>query len=131
MKFVRLAVAALITAGTIPAQQSFDLVVYGGTAGGAMTAVAGARQGLKVVLVNPGRHIGGLVSGGLSGTDTGRKEVIGGLALEFYFRAGRYYNLERHLQELAWMPEPKVAEQIMRDMLKEKVKRVSLVEITG
>jgi len=70
-----------------------------------MTAVAGARQGLKTVLVNPGKHIGGMVSGGLSGTDTGRKEVVGGLSLEFYFRAGRYYGLDRHLQELAWMPE--------------------------
>ncbi|MBA3974516.1 MAG: FAD-dependent oxidoreductase [Candidatus Solibacter sp.] len=116
----------LLAAASAAAQQSYDLVVYGGSAGGVMTAVAAARQGLKVALVNPGRHIGGLVSGGLSGTDTGRKEVIGGLALEFYFRAGRYYNLDRHLQELAWMPEPKVAEQIMRDMLREN--NVTLIE---
>ncbi|MCW5962585.1 MAG: FAD-dependent oxidoreductase [Bryobacterales bacterium] len=112
-------VVLLLAALSLVAQQSYDLVVYGGTAGGAMTAVAGARQGLKVALVNPGKHIGGLVSGGLSGTDTGRKEVIGGLALEFYFRAGRHYDLQRHIQEIAWMPEPKVAEAIMRDMLKE------------
>jgi hypothetical protein len=116
----------LLAAGSLAAQQSYDLVVYGGSAGGVMTAVAGARQGLKVALVNPGRHIGGLVSGGLSGTDTGRKEVIGGLALEFYFRAGRYYNLDRHLQELAWMPEPKAAEAIMRDMLREN--KITLIE---
>lgn len=116
----------LLAAASAAAQQSYDLVVYGGSAGGVMTAVAGARQGLKVALVNPGRHIGGLVSGGLSGTDTGRKEVIGGLALEFYFRAGRFYNLDRHLQDLAWMPEPKVAEQLMRDMLREN--KVTLIE---
>jgi hypothetical protein len=109
----------LLAAASLVAQHRYDLVVYGGTAGGTMTAVAGARQGLKVALVNPGKHIGGLVSGGLSGTDTGRREVIGGLALEFYFRAGRHYGLDRHLQEIAWMPEPKVAEAIMRDMLKE------------
>jgi hypothetical protein len=109
----------LLAATSLVAQHRYDLVVYGGTAGGTMTAVAGARQGLKVALVNPGNHIGGLVSGGLSGTDTGRREVIGGLALEFYFRAGRHYGLDRHLQEIAWMPEPKVAEAIMRDMLKE------------
>jgi len=126
MKRIRLAVAAFCLAGTLCAQQSYDLVVYGGTAGGVMTAVAGARQGLKVALVNPGRHVGGLVSGGLSGTDTGRREVIGGLALEFYFRAGRYYELDRHLQELAWMPEPKVAERIMREMLQEQ--GVTLIE---
>jgi hypothetical protein len=101
------------------AQQSFDLVVYGGTAGGVMTAVAGSRQGLRTALLNPGKHVGGMVSGGLSGTDVGRREVIGGLALEFYMRAGGYYQLNRHLQEIAWMPEPKVAEAIMRQMLKE------------
>lgn len=116
----------LLAAVSATAQHKYDLVVYGGSAGGVMTAVAGARQGLKVALVNPGRHIGGLVSGGLSGTDTGRKEVIGGLSLEFYFRAGRHYGLDRHLQEIAWMPEPKVAEKIMRDMLRES--GVTLVE---
>ncbi len=112
---------ALIVLAALPAaaQQQFDLVVYGGTAGGVMTAVAGARNGLKTALLNPGRHIGGMVSGGLSGTDVGRREVIGGLSLEFYWRAGAHYQLNRHLQEIAWMPEPKVAEAIMRNMLKE------------
>ena len=99
------------------AMQENDLVVYGGTAGGVMTAVAGARHGLKTVLLEPGKHIGGMVSGGLSGTDVGRSEVIGGMALEFYWRAGRHYGLDRHLQQLAWMPEPGVAEKIMRQML--------------
>jgi predicted Rossmann-fold nucleotide-binding protein len=44
MNIVRLAAAALCVAGAVAAQQSYDLVVYGGTAGGVMTAVAGARQ---------------------------------------------------------------------------------------
>ncbi|HEU0121399.1 MAG TPA: FAD-dependent oxidoreductase [Bryobacteraceae bacterium] len=95
----------------------YDLVVYGGTAAGVATAVSGARQGLSTVLLEPGQHVGGMVSGGLSGTDVGRSEVIGGMALEFYWRAGRHYQLDRHLQQLAWMPEPKVAEQIFREML--------------
>jgi hypothetical protein len=104
---------------TLAQQHNFDLVVYGGTAGGVTTAVSAARHGLKVALLEPRDHIGGMVSGGLSGTDTGRREVIGGMALEFYFRAGIKYNLNRHLQELAWMPEPKVAEAIFREMLRE------------
>jgi hypothetical protein len=116
----------LLAAGSLSAQTEYDLLVYGGSAGGVMTAIGGARQGLRVVLLNPGRHIGGLVSGGLSGTDTGRREVIGGLALEFYFRAGRYYQMDRHLQELAWMPEPKAAEAILREMLREH--GVTLIE---
>src|SRR5688572_17025651 len=101
------------------AQQDFDFVVYGGTAGGVATAVAGARQGLRTVLLEPGNHVGGMVSGGLSGTDVGKSGVIGGMALEFYWRTGGHYGVDRHLQQLAWMPEPGVAEKIMRDMLAE------------
>ncbi len=113
-----LALLAVLPAGG-HAQQAFDLVVYGATGGGVMTAVSGAREGLRVALIEPGTHLGGMVTGGLSGTDVGRREVIGGLALEFYWRAGRHYQMERHRQEIAWMPEPKVAEAILGQMVKE------------
>ena len=62
--------------------QNPELVVYGGTAGGVMTAVA-ARGRVKIALLEPGDHVGGMVTGGLSGTDVGNREVIGGKALEF------------------------------------------------
>jgi len=113
----RFVIAAAALASAAAAQQSYDLVVYGGTAGGVATAVAGARHGLSTVLLEPGNHVGGMVTGGLSGTDVGRIEVIGGMALEFYWRAGRHYQVERHLQQLAWMPEPGAGERIMRQML--------------
>ena len=119
MKSVRLIAAALWVTGCACAQQSFDLVVYGGTAAGVTTAVAGARHGLSAVLLEPRDHIGGMVSGGLSATDVGRREMIGGMALEFYYRSGRHYEMARNLQELAWKPEPKVAEQIFVEMLNE------------
>jgi hypothetical protein len=99
--------------------QTYDLVVYGGTAAGAITAVSGARSGLKVALVEPRNHIGGMVAGGLSQTDVGKREVIGGYSLEFYARAGAYYNLPQYLQDIAWYVEPKVAEVIFRQMLQE------------
>ena len=70
---------------------SYDLVVYGGTAGGVITAVSAAREGLAVALLEPGRHLGGMVSGGLGWTDYGRKEVIGGYSLEFFERVGKKY----------------------------------------
>lgn len=41
-----------------------DVVVYGGTAGGAAAAVAAAREGKTVLLLEPGKHVGGMVSGG-------------------------------------------------------------------
>ncbi len=96
-----LAVILLLAAAAAPAaQQDFDLVVYGATAGGVMTAVAGARQGLKTVLLEPRAHLGGMATGGLSRTDVGKREVIGGLALEFYFRVGVRY-------EMRPLPEPR------------------------
>src|SRR5271157_3250114 len=101
------------------ADRTFDVVVYGGTAGGAMTAISAARMGLKVALLEPRKDIGGMASGGLSRTDVGRREVIGGYALEFYWRAANEYELRRYLQEIAWYMEPKVAEKIFLDMLRE------------
>ncbi len=104
--------------------QSFDLVVYGGTAGGVITAVRGAREGLSVALLEPGSHLGGMATGGLSRTDFGKKEVIGGDALEFYWRVGRKYEIGRYAQDVAWFYEPKVGEQVLREMLAEAKVRV-------
>jgi hypothetical protein len=117
------------------AQTRYDLVVYGGTAGGVMTAVSGAREGLKVVLLEPGTHLGGMATGGLSRTDFGRKEVLGGFALEFYWRVGQKYEIGRFAQDVAWFYEPKVGEQVLEEMLKEAgvavLKKHRLREKTG
>jgi hypothetical protein len=92
-----------------------DVVVYGATAGGVMAAVAAAKEGASVVVLEPGRHVGGMVSGGLGWTDMDRQEhVIGGYAREFFERVGRHYG-----QPNAWRFEPNVAEKIMRDWLAE------------
>jgi hypothetical protein len=94
-------------------------VVYGGTDGGVIAAVAAAREGLTTALVEPGRHVGGMVSGGLGWTDYGKKEVIGGYALEFYLRVGKHYELQRYGHPIGWLHEPHVAEEIFRGMLQE------------
>ena len=113
MKLILLMLACLAGAGA----QEYDLAVYGGTAGGAIAAISGARMGLKTVLLEPRAHIGGMVSGGLSRTDVGKREVIGGYALEFYWRAGTAYNMSQYLQDIAWLVEPHVAGSIFRAML--------------
>ncbi len=41
-------------------------------------------MGRSVIVVSPDTHLGGLSSSGLGFTDTGNKEVIGGIAREFY-----------------------------------------------
>ena len=75
---------------TAPEENS-DVVVYGGTSGGVTAAVQAARMGKKVVLIEPGQHLGGLSSGGLGMTDNGATTTIGGLAIEFYERVYRHY----------------------------------------
>src|SRR5262245_12187918 len=101
-----------------PAAQS-DVVVYGGTAGGVIAAVAAAREGLSVVLVTPDRHLGGMVSGGLGWTDFGKKPVIGGYSLEFFERVGRKYG-----RDVEWHFEPHVAEAVFDDLVRDAHVRV-------
>jgi hypothetical protein len=112
------------------APQSFDVVVYGGTAGGVVTAIAAAREGATVALLEPRDHLGGMVSGGLGFTDFGKKEVIGGYSLEYYERAGRKYGVP-----IQWYLESHVAEAIFREWAAEAGVKVfyrhRLVEKTG
>lgn len=96
--------------------ETYDVVIYGATASGVTAAVAAAGEGMRVALLEPGRHVGGMVSGGLGWTDLGHHEVIGGLALEFYRRVGRAYSV--HAFSYAG-PEPHVAERIFREWLEE------------
>jgi len=63
---------------------SADIIVYGGTSAAVTTAVQVAKMGRSVIIVSPDKHLGGLSSSGLGFTDTGNKEVIGGIAREFY-----------------------------------------------
>lgn len=68
-----------------------QVAVYGGTPSGLMAAVAAARVGERVVLVEPTKYLGGVVTGGLTYTDIGRSETIGGYAWEFFGRVKAYY----------------------------------------
>ncbi len=70
--------------GTGPDILKADVIIYGGTSAAVTTAVQVKRMGKSVIIVSPDRHLGGLSSSGLGFTDTGNKEVIGGLAREFY-----------------------------------------------
>lgn len=94
----------------------YDVVVYGATAGGTVAAIAAAGEGADVLLIEPRRNVGGMVTGGLSHNDYGDRTVIGGFALEFYRRVADHY----HVPLYYWRgPEPHVGEQIFRDWLGE------------
>jgi hypothetical protein len=110
-------VCVLLVAAAVSAcaGQQFDVVVYGGTAGGTMAAIAAAKEGVRVALLEPGRHVGGMLTGGLGRTDMDRQQnVIGGLSREFFERAGKHYG-----EPISWLFEPRVAEKILKDWLAE------------
>ncbi|MDP4222822.1 MAG: FAD-dependent oxidoreductase [Bacteroidota bacterium] len=117
-----------------------DVIVYGGTSAAVTTAVQVHRMGLSVIIVSPDRHLGGMSSSGLGFTDTGNKEVIGGLAREFYQLIYQHYqkpeswNWQKQSEygnkgqgnpaidgekRTMWIFEPHVAEEAFETMIKQ------------
>jgi hypothetical protein len=122
------------------AAQDHDIVIYGGTSASVIAAVQAKQMGKSVIIVSPDKHLGGLTSGGLGWTDSGKKEVIGGLSREFYHRAWQHYQKDENwcqqkreeysnkgqghsaiddTLQCAWVFEPHVAERIYDDWVKE------------
>ena len=92
------------------------MVIHGATAGGTIAAIAAAGEGMDVLLIEPGKNVGGMVTGGLSHNDYGDRTVIGGMALEFYKKVAAHYQKPLYY----WRgPEPYVGEKIFRDWLEE------------
>lgn len=103
-----------------------DVLVYGGTSGGVMAAVQAARMDKRVVLVEPGAHLGGMTSGGLSAVDIGDPRSVGGLAREYFTRLVAGYGKELDWEKKmghgtggAYSIEPHVAEQVFDAMATE------------
>ncbi|MBD0369121.1 MAG: FAD-dependent oxidoreductase, partial [Flavisolibacter sp.] len=92
--------------------QQYDICIYGGTAAGVMAAYTAKMMGKSVLLIEPGKHVGGLTTGGLGYTDIGNKYAITGLALDFYRRIGKHYGKFEQ-----WIFEPHVAEAILMDYI--------------
>src|SRR2546428_9501232 len=69
-----------------------DVVVYGASASGVIAAVAAAREGKSVLLLEPGAHVGGMVSGGLGATDHGNRGAIGGYFRPFFSPAQDHHS---------------------------------------
>lgn len=75
------------------AQNSYDIVIFGGSSAGVSAAIQAARMDKSVVILEPYGRLGGLTTGGLGATDIGNKRVIGGISREFY------QNLKDHYRE--------------------------------
>jgi hypothetical protein len=117
-----------------------DVIIYGGTSAAVTAAVQVKKMGKSVMIVSPDKHLGGLSSGGLGFTDTGNKEVIGGLSREFYQRLYQHYQQDSAWKwqkkeeygnkgqgtpaidgtsRTMWIFEPHAAEKVFEDLIKE------------
>ena len=95
--------------------QKYDLCIYGGTSAGVVAAYSAAQLDMKVVLVCPEERLGGLTTGGLGQTDIGNKQVVMGVAKQFYRALGEHYGrLE------AWTFEPSAALKIIEKYAEHK-----------
>ncbi|KYP14392.1 FAD-dependent oxidoreductase [Flavihumibacter sp. CACIAM 22H1] len=84
--------------------KSVDICIYGGNSAGIIAAYTASKMGKSVIVLEPGKRIGGLSTGGLGYTDIGNKFAVSGLSLDFYRRIGAYYGKFE-----SWLFEPKVA----------------------
>ena len=92
-----------------------DICIYGATSGGVMAAYTAAKEGKKVLLIEPSDRIGGMTTGGLGQTDIGKIDIIRGYALDFYKRVGRQYGRN----EPVFYFEPKVAQAVFNQYVSE------------
>ncbi|MGK7395557.1 MAG: FAD-dependent oxidoreductase [Candidatus Cyclobacteriaceae bacterium M3_2C_046] len=92
----------------------YDVCVYSGTSAGVSAAYAAAKEGKKVLLIEPRKHLGGMTASGLGMTDVGDKNAISGFAREFYTRIAAHYG-EKNKAKLVF--EPHVAESVFNDLI--------------
>jgi hypothetical protein len=111
--------AALASAGT-----ATEVAVYGGTPAGIAAAVAAARAGMGVTLVEPHGFVGGMLSNGLSHPDFRTFEGLSGLYLEFTRKVEEHYAKEYGVGSPqvrdSWHGthgEPKVNRRVLEAML--------------
>lgn len=111
-------------------KKAADVVVYSGVPGGIAASIHAAREGAKVILVEPTKHVGGLSTSGINTAETEHmlKWTIGGFADEFYRRMGDYYKETKAQQtyphknprlDTIYFFESSVAEKTYLAMLKE------------
>jgi len=106
-----------------------DVIVYGSTPGGFCAAIASAREGASVILLEPTDHVGGVNTGGLSFSDSNQtvRSTVMGLFDEWHTRIQQDYQsrgIELPYQvkvkdQSKWTYEPHVAARVTRQMLDE------------
>ncbi len=110
-------------------ETSADVIVYGSTPGGFCAAIAAAREGATVILLEPTNHLGAMSTGGLSHCDSNQmvRSTVMGLFHEWHTRVVKDYT-DRGLDapydpmqkdQSLWTFEPHVAMRVTKQMLDE------------
>jgi hypothetical protein len=121
MHFFKITITSImlaITTSTLLAEtHKADIVVYSGMPSGIAASITAAREGAKVILIEPTKHIGGLSTSGLNNAEIEHmlEWTVGGFADEFYARLGKHYGRKKP----AYNFESGVAEKVYLEMLKE------------
>jgi len=111
------------------AQKKFDVVVVGANPGGITSAIAAAKLGKKVLVLERTSHIGGLPANGLGATDIDTRGATTGLFLEFVQHIKAYYvkkygATSQQVKDSrdGYHFEPSVAEKVFLEMIAEHPK---------
>lgn len=71
-----------------------------------VAAYSAAKLGKTVILIEPGKYLGGMTTGGLGWTDFGNKTAVTGISKLFYRRLGQRYGREEQ-----WVFPPSAASE--------------------
>ncbi len=116
-RLILLLCAALAAPATAQPKTDTDVLVYSGVPCGIAAAVTAAREGVKVILIEPEKHVGGLSTSGINTAESEHmlKWTIGGFADEFYRRLGDHYQSGKP----EYYFESSTAQKVYDEMLKE------------
>jgi hypothetical protein len=129
--------ATFLLAAVFPlpgAEETADVIVYGATPGGCSAAIAAAREGASVILLEPTAHVGGVNTGGLGFSDS--NQTVRGTVLGLFEEWHRRIEADYHARGIdlpyqvsvkdhaPWTYEPHVAARVTRRMLDEAGVRV-------
>lgn len=130
-RLIQLVISLLLVLHSVPrvAAAEADVIVYGSTPGGFCAAIAAAREGASVILLEPTDHIGAMSTGGLSHCDSNQmvRSTLMGLFHEWHTCVVKDYT-DRGLKapynpavkdQSRWVFEPHVALRVTKKLLDE------------
>ncbi|MBL9114014.1 MAG: FAD-dependent oxidoreductase [Verrucomicrobiaceae bacterium] len=124
----------LLSLSSAFAIEQADVVVVTANPAGVAAAVAAAKSGAKVIVLEESAHVGGIIAGGLTNTDIRKHGAVGGLYNEFKRRIVEHYTKtygaeSRQVKVCKGgnMFEAHIAEKTFRDMLAAE-KNITLLE---